>query len=478
MRKAFLFLCLLSLLSINNSGQSRRVNPKAPTPVNAAIVALNDLSVEQLFNEANAYAKTKFAEYELKKIPYTDNLYKQTVLEQKQMAAKYAGAASRRPNLAGADFYFLGMLNWLAENGEIASDTFQKFLAHSDSVAAVEKSQTARSIIVVVAARRKNFAEAEKLLSEYLKIEPVKLSEHAKMENELAKSYVEDKDFERALPHAVEAYRATKAVFKDASSRARGLSNLLGSGMKLFEIHKNNGKQKQADDALEDLRRTAVLFQSNEIYYTAVDENIKFLIETGRKPLGLQLFADALAQVNKDFTAKTLREDITRRLKKRERQYKLLGEPAPELVDVERFLEGQPKTVASLRGKVVYLDFWATWCAPCLEAFPSLIEWHQDYQKEGLEILGLTRFYGTAEGFNVDKATELNFLTRFKKTHRLPYEFVIGKDNTNQISYAANAIPTTVLIDRKGIVRYIEIGSGASRQAEIHAMIKKLLAEK
>jgi thiol-disulfide isomerase/thioredoxin len=248
--------------------------------------------------------------------------------------------------------------------------------------------------------------------------------------------------------------------------------------MKLFEIHKNNGKQKQADDALEDLRRTAVLFQSNEIYYTAVNENIKFLIETGRKSLGLQMFADALAQVSKDFTAKTLREDITRRLKKRERQYKLLGEPAPELVDVERFLESQPKTVASLRGKVVYLDFWATWCAPCLEAFPSLIEWHQDYQKEGLEILGLTRFYGTAEGFNVDKATELNFLTRFKKTHRLPYEFVIGKDNTNQISYAANAIPTTVLIDRKGIVRYIEIGSGASRQAEIHAMIKKLLAEK
>ena len=477
MRKVFLFL-LLSILTIDLQAQSRRVNPRATPPANAAVVALNDLSVEQMFNEANTYAKTKFAEYEIKKIPYTDNLYKQTILEQKQMAAKYAANISTRTSLAGADFYYLGMLNWLAENGENAAGAFQKFLAHKDSAATPEKAQTARSIIVVVAARGKNFAEAEKILGEYLKIEPVKLSERARMENELAKSYVEEKDFRRALPHAEEAFRATKAVFKDASSRERALSDLLGSGMKLFEIHKNNGKQKEAGDALEDLRKTAVLFQSNEIYYQAVNETIKYLIETGRKPLGLQMFADALAQASKDFTAKPAQEDITRRLKKRERQYKLLGEPAPELGGGEQFVEGQPKTVASLRGKVVYLDFWATWCAPCLEAFPSLIEWHEDYQKDGLEILGLTRFYGAAEGFNVDKEAELNFLARFKKTYRLPYEFVVGKDNTNQNLYSATAIPTTVLIDRKGIVRYIETGSSPSRQTEIHEMIKKLLAEK
>ncbi len=477
MRKVFLFL-LLFLLSINNWAQSRRVNPKASTPANLAIVALNDLSVEQMFNEANTYAKTKFAEYELKKIPYTDNLYKQTVLEQKQLAAKYAATVSARTNLVGTDFYYLGTLNWLAENGENARDAFQKFLAKNDSSATtVEKSQTARSIIVVVAARRKNFDEAEKLLSEYLKAEPVKLSERAKMENELAKSYVEQKDFERALPHAEEAFRATKAVFKDSSSRARALNELLGSGMTIFEIHKNSGKQKQANGALEDLRKTAVLVQSNELYYTVVNTNIKYLIETGRKPLGLQMFEDTLAQAARDFTSKPLQEDILRRLKKRERHYKLLGETAPELVSIDRFLEGQPKTLASLRGKVVYLDFWATWCTPCLEAFPALIEWHQDYQKEGLEILGLTKYYGTAEGFNVDKAAELDFLVRFKKGHRLPYEFVIAKDNTSQIVYGAGAIPTTVLIDRRGVVRYIEIGSSVSRQTEIHDMIKKLLAE-
>lgn len=476
MRKVFLFL-LFFLLSVTTPAQSRRVNPRASTPVNTMTAALNDLSVEQMFNEANTYAKTKFAEYELKKIPYTENLYKQTVLDQKQMAAKYAALVSARPNLVGMDFYYLGMLNWLAENGENATDAFQKFLAKNDSTA-VEKSQTARSIIVVVAARRKNFGEAEKLLGEYLKAEPIKLSERAKMESELAKNYVEQKDFERALPHAEEAFRATKAVFKDASSRTRALNELLISGMTVFEIHKNSGKPKQADAALEELRKTAVLFQSNEIYYAAVDENIKYLIETGRKLLGLQMFEDTLAQAARDFTSKPLQTDIERRLKKRERHYKLLGETAPEIVNIDRFLEGQPKTLASLRGKVVYLDFWATWCAPCLEAFPSLIEWHQDYQKDGLEILGLTKYYGTAEGFNVDNAAELNFLARFKKAHRLPYEFVVTKDNTSQLTYGAGAIPTTVLIDRRGVIRFIEAGSSASRQTEIHAMIKKLLAEK
>lgn len=474
MRKVYsVFLSLLLL--INVPAQSRRVNPKAPAPMNSEAAALNALSVEQMFNEANAYAKTKFAEYELKKIPYTDNLYRQIVLEQKQLAAKYAATVSARANLAGADFYYLGMLNWLAENGENASAAFRKFLLKNDSP---EKSQTARSIVVVVAARQKNFEEAEKLLNEYAKTEPVKLSERAKMEAELAKNYVEEEEFELALPHAAESFRHAKTLFKDAASRLRALSELLDAGTTVFEIYKIGGKQKQADAALEDLRNTAVLLQSHEIYYTAVNETIKYLIETGRKPLGLQMFTDALAQANRDFTAKPAQEDIVRRLKKREKQYKLLGEAAPELAGVERFLEGPPKTLASLRGKVVYLDFWATWCAPCLEAFPSLSEWHQDYQKHGLEILGVTKYYGTAEGFKVDNAAELDFLTRFKKTYRLPYDFVVAKDNASQQTYGATAIPTTVLIDRRGVVRYIETGSSASRLTEIHEMIKKLLAEK
>ncbi|CAN5662519.1 hypothetical protein BH24ACI2_BH24ACI2_05830 [soil metagenome] len=475
MRKLFISLLFLSL-SINGLAQSRRVNPNAPPPTNTATMATDELTAKQMFDEANVYAKNKFADFERQKVPFSDSLYKQTVLEQKQLAAKYAAIVSTRENLAGGDFYYLGMLNWLAENTDNAAEAFQKFLAVENPE--IQKAQTARSINVVIAARRKNFDEAEKILAEYLKIEPVKLSERAKIESELAKGYQAENNFAKAASHAEEAFRATKTVFKDSSSRAKALDQLLDAGMTVFDIYKANGKQTEAENALKDLRQAAVLFESSPLYYYAVNKNIEYLIETNRKPLALKLYSSALAQATKDFTVKALQEDVVRRLKKREKQYRLLGETAPELTDIDSWFPGQAQTLASLRGKVVLLDFWATWCRPCLDAFPSLIEWHQTFQKDGLEILGVTRYFGEAEGFRVDNATELNFLQRFKKAERLPYDFVVAKDNTNQIIYGANNIPTAVLIDRKGIVRYVETGSSPNREEEIREMIVKLLAEK
>jgi len=469
---------LLAFIFANSDyAQSRRVTPNTPQPTTSVVTEMKDSTAEEMFTEANTYAKKKFAEFEAKKIPFSDNLFKQTVREQKQLAAKYATVLAGRENLKGEDFYYAGMLNWLAENLDNATEFFQKYIATAENPA-VEKLQTARSIVIVASARRKKFDEAEKLLADYLKAEPVKLTERLRMESELAKSYRAEKNLPKASAHAEEAYAASKILVKDSVSRARALDDLLDAGIAAFEIYRDGGKRQEAENTLADLRKTAALVGSSSVYYTAIDENIKYLIATGRKPLALQMYSNAPAQAEKDFTAKPLQEDVSRRLKRREKHYKLLGEVAPELTAIDRWLPGQPQTLASLRGKVVMLDFWATWCAPCIDAFPSLIEWHQNYKQDGLEILGVTKYHGEAEGFPVDNAAEIEFLQRFKKVQRLPYDFVIAKDNTNQIIYGAGAIPTAVLIDRKGVIRYIETGSSASREEEIRAEIEKLLAEK
>ena len=165
-------------------------------------------------------------------------------------------------------------------------------------------------------------------------------------------------------------------------------------------------------------------------------------------------------------------------LRRREKHYKVLGETAPEIVDIVKWMPGNAQTLANLRGKVILLDFWATWCAPCIDAFPSLIDWHENYKTRGFVILGMTRYYGKIKLENADVPTETTYLENFKRTHELPYEIAVAKGQANQINYGALSIPTAVLIDRKGVVRYVELGTSTSRHEEIRKVIEKLLAEK
>lgn len=279
-------------------------------------------------------------------------------------------------------------------------------------------------------------------------------------------------------PHADAGYTASKGLLKDATSRSRGLDEILDAGMLVYEAYRDSGDQKKADDALEDMRATAAEFESPSFYYYAVDQKIKYLIETGRKPAAIAHYASSLASAEKDLRAKTSAADVVSRLKKREKHYRLLGETAPELPMADQWFPGNAKTLTAYRGKVVLLDFWATWCMPCFEAFPSLIEWHQDLNREGFEILGVTRYYGNVNGLPADAISETADLKRFRERERLPYDFVVMKDQNAQMLYGATALPTAVLIDRKGVVRYIEAGTSSARIGQMREMLVKLLAEK
>ncbi len=470
----FLIINLVILILVNSLlAQSARVKPELTAQ--AVSTVSDELSAEQMYSEANDYAKLKFAEFNEKKIKFNETLRLQTLQEQKQLSAKYASVLATRQNLAGQDLYFLGMLHWIAENKDGAFEKLKLFLDGKNLPD--DKAQMARGVVTIVASHKKNFELAEKYLADYLTNQPLKPREQSQMENELAAAYLEAKNFADAARHAEAAYSIVKANYSE-TTRDRSLAEILDRGRNLFDIYSQSGARAKADATLANLAGTAAALKSNGIYYFAVDTNIKYLIETGRKPQALVMSDNMKAQIEKDFTDLSLRSDLTNRFKRREKHYKLLGDPAPELVEINTFLPvDAARTLAALRGKVILMDFWATWCGPCFETFPYLSLMHQNLKKDGLEILGMTRFYGNGEGVEMDEKTEIEFLQRFKVKQRLPYSFVVSQNNTNQILYGAGTLPTAVIIDRRGIIRYIESGSNSNRGEEIQTLVEKLLAE-
>lgn len=127
-------------------------------------------------------------------------------------------------------------------------------------------------------------------------------------------------------------------------------------------------------------------------------------------------------------------------------------------------LAGKPVNAASLAGKVVIVDFWATWCAPCREELPQLQKFHQKYGAKGLVIVGVS----------IDKESGgiKDFLGKMKVT------FPVVHDAAHAVAgkYAPPRMPTSYVVDRKGIVRYVHGGYRAGDAAEFEKQIQELLA--
>ena len=151
--------------------------------------------------------------------------------------------------------------------------------------------------------------------------------------------------------------------------------------------------------------------------------------------------------------------------------------PLPELV-ADEWIEQQPVKLTDLRGQVVLLDFWAPWCGPCRYTLPNMSRWQTTFKNKGFVILGVTKYYGHGDGEALAPAEELVYLREFKKRNRLPYGFVVSDSNTNEFNYGVFSIPTSFLIDRKGVVRYISLGASEEEIELLGEMIKKLVEEK
>ena len=142
------------------------------------------------------------------------------------------------------------------------------------------------------------------------------------------------------------------------------------------------------------------------------------------------------------------------------------GEPVPSISLPRLDESGKPVALSGLRGKVVYVDFWASWCLPCRISMPALDRLYKEHGAKGFEVVG------------VNKDVRPEDAERFLK--RVPVTFVLVSDGSDIAAKAfhVKTMPSGYLVDRKGVVRHVHGGFTRSTSAELEEQVVKLLAEK
>jgi peroxiredoxin len=104
-----------------------------------------------------------------------------------------------------------------------------------------------------------------------------------------------------------------------------------------------------------------------------------------------------------------------------------------------RDIYGKTVKLADFKGKVLLLNFWATWCVPCAAEAPDLVKWQNQYGDQGLQIIGITY-----------PPTSIAKVRRFIKKNKVTYPIFLGSRATKKLFESSDTLPITVIIDRQG----------------------------
>ncbi len=137
------------------------------------------------------------------------------------------------------------------------------------------------------------------------------------------------------------------------------------------------------------------------------------------------------------------------------------GQTAPEIA--LKTLAGETVKLSALKGKVVLVDFWASWCAPCRESMPVLEKLSKSYKDKGFVVLGV----------NIDNDAEA--ARKFLKDLPVSFQVVCDAQKQAAKAYAPPTMPSSYLIDRQGKIHVVHAGFKKSDAAKLEAEIKTLL---
>jgi len=137
--------------------------------------------------------------------------------------------------------------------------------------------------------------------------------------------------------------------------------------------------------------------------------------------------------------------------------------PAPALS--VRDLNGRTISLAELKGKVVLLNFWATWCPPCKAEIPDFIEFYGSHKAQGLEIIGLS----------VDRLSPAA-LQAFVLQNKMTYPVAFATEKIIEDFQPGDLIPTTIVVDKLGRIRHKQVG--LTDKDTLAELFQKLAAEK